>query len=75
VPPRGVAAASAPEARSGFSPAGNEGDDDVGRVLVKVLAVVLLPPGSRQKLLTEALSSEDHLAFVRSIDDHDLATT
>ena len=38
-------------------------------------AVVLLPPGARQKLLTEALSSEEHLAFVRSLDDPDLATT
>jgi hypothetical protein len=38
-------------------------------------AVVLLPAGSRQKLLTEALSSEEHLAFVRSLDDPDLATT
>jgi AbrB family looped-hinge helix DNA binding protein len=48
-----------------------------GRVTVVDLrdAVVLLPPGSRQKLLSEALSSENHLVFVRSIDDPDLATT
>jgi AbrB family looped-hinge helix DNA binding protein len=50
---------------------------DGGRVTVVDLgdAVVLLPPGARQKLLSEALSSEDHLAFVRSLDDPDLATT
>jgi len=38
-------------------------------------AVVLLPAGARQKLLKDALSSEDHLAFVCSLDDPDLATT
>ena len=38
-------------------------------------AVVLLPAGAREKLLSEALSSEDHLAFVPSLDDPDLATT
>ena len=50
---------------------------DGGRVTVVDLgdAVVLLPPGSRQRLLTEALSSEEHLAFVRSLDDPDIATT
>ena len=50
---------------------------DGGRVTVVDLgeAVVLLPPGARQKLLNEALSREDHLAFVRSLDDPDLATT
>jgi hypothetical protein len=50
---------------------------DGGRVTVVDLgdAVVLLPPGGRQKLLAEALSSEDHLAFVRGLDDPDLATT
>ncbi len=50
---------------------------DGGRVTVLDLgdAVVLLPPDARQKLLNEALSSEDHLAFVRSLDDPDLATT
>jgi AbrB family looped-hinge helix DNA binding protein len=50
---------------------------DGGRVTVIDLgdAVVLLPPGARQKLLSEALSREDHLALVRSLDDPDLATT
>jgi bifunctional DNA-binding transcriptional regulator/antitoxin component of YhaV-PrlF toxin-antitoxin module len=50
---------------------------DGGRVTVVDLgeAVVLLPPGARQKLLNEALSGADHLAFVRSLDDPDLATT
>lgn len=38
-------------------------------------AVVLLPPGARQKLLRDALSSDQHLAFVQSLDDPDLATT
>ena len=48
-----------------------------GRVAVVDLgdAVVLLPPGARQRLLVEALSSDDHLAFVNSLDDPDLATT
>jgi AbrB family looped-hinge helix DNA binding protein len=50
---------------------------DGGRVSVIDLgdAVVLLPPGARNKLLDDALSSEDHLAFVSSPDDPDLATT
>ncbi len=50
---------------------------DGGRVTVLDLgdAVVLLPQDARQKLLNEALSGEDHLAFVRSLDDPDLATT
>lgn len=50
---------------------------DGGRVTVVELgdAVVLLPPGSRQRLLREALSREDHLASVCSLDDPDLATT
>lgn len=48
-----------------------------GRVTVIDLgdAVVLLPPGARQRLLGDALSAEDHLAFVASLDDPDLATT
>lgn len=48
-----------------------------GRVTVIDLgdAVVLLPPGARQKLLGEALSAEEHLAFVGHLDDPDLATT
>ena len=50
---------------------------DGGRVTVIDLgdAVVLLPPGARSKLLDDALSAEDHLAFVHSLDDPDLATT
>ncbi len=50
---------------------------DGGRVTVVDLgdAVVLLPPGARQRLLDEALSSDDHLAFVNSLDDPDMATT
>jgi AbrB family looped-hinge helix DNA binding protein len=50
---------------------------DGGRVTVIDLgdAVVLLPPGARSKLLADALSAEDHLAFVNSLDDPDLATT
>ncbi|HWE54856.1 MAG TPA: AbrB/MazE/SpoVT family DNA-binding domain-containing protein [Acidimicrobiales bacterium] len=48
-----------------------------GRITVVDLgdAVVLLPPGGRQSLLGQALSSADHLAFVRNLDDPDLATT
>jgi AbrB family looped-hinge helix DNA binding protein len=38
-------------------------------------AVVLLPPGARQKLLGDALSADEHRAFVESLDDPDLATT
>jgi AbrB family looped-hinge helix DNA binding protein len=50
---------------------------DGGRVTVVDLgdAVVLLPPGGRQKLLGEALSAERHRAFVVDLDDPDLATT
>lgn len=50
---------------------------DGGRVTVVDLgdAVVLLPPGARQRLLDEALSNEEHLAFVNSLEDPDLATT
>lgn len=48
-----------------------------GRVTVVDLgdAVVLLPPGGRQKLLAEALSGEEHRELVASLDDPDLATT
>lgn len=49
-----------------------------GRVTVVDLgeAVVLLPPGGRQKLLGQALSAEDHLRFVKNLEeDSDLATT
>src|ERR1700738_1153182 len=48
-----------------------------GRVTVIDLgdAVVLLPPGAEQKLLSAALSAEEHRAFVKNLDDPDLATT
>jgi AbrB family looped-hinge helix DNA binding protein len=48
-----------------------------GRVTVVDLgdAVVLLPPGGRQKLLGETLSAEQHRAFVADLDDPDTATT
>lgn len=50
---------------------------DGGRVTVIDLgdAVVLLPPGAKQMLLTVALSAEEHRAFVAQLDDPDLATT
>ena len=50
---------------------------DGGRITVVDLgeAVVLLPPGARRKLIAEALSGDDHLAFVDALDDTDLATT
>jgi bifunctional DNA-binding transcriptional regulator/antitoxin component of YhaV-PrlF toxin-antitoxin module len=38
-------------------------------------AVVLLAPSGDQHLLAEALSAEDHLRFVRELDDPDLAIT
>jgi AbrB family looped-hinge helix DNA binding protein len=48
-----------------------------GRVTVVDLgdAIVLLPPGGRQKLLGDALSAEEHRALVADLDDTDLATT
>jgi AbrB family looped-hinge helix DNA binding protein len=53
------------------------GLDHGGRVTVIDLgdAVVLLPPGGRERLLAEALSAEDHRQLVESLDDADLATT
>jgi AbrB family looped-hinge helix DNA binding protein len=53
------------------------GLDGGGRVTVVDLgdAVVLLPPGARQRLLDEALSAEDHLRLVAALDDPDVATT
>ena len=50
---------------------------DGGRVTVVDLgdAVVLLPAGARQRILGEALSAEQHRAFVESLNDPDLATT
>lgn len=48
-----------------------------GRVTVIDLgdAVVLLPPGGRQRLLADALSAEQHRELVATLDDPDLATT
>jgi AbrB family looped-hinge helix DNA binding protein len=53
------------------------GLDNGGRVTVIDLgdAVVLLPPGARQRLLGDALSAQEHLRYVESLDDPDLATT
>lgn len=53
------------------------GLDHGGRVTVIDIgdAVVLLPPGARQRLLDAALSADDHLRFVADLDDSDLATT
>ena len=53
------------------------GLDEGGKVTVIDLgeAVVLLPPGGRQKLLDRALSAKEHLELVREIDDPELATT
>ena len=50
---------------------------DGGRVTVIDLGevVVLLPSDARKRLLGEALSAEDHLAYVQGLDDPDLATT
>ena len=52
------------------------GLDHGGRVTVIDLdeVVLLLPPGGRQKLISESLSAEDHLRFVRALDDGDLET-
>lgn len=48
-----------------------------GRVTVIDLgdAVVLLPPGGRQRLLAGALSADEHRVFVANLHDPDLATT
>ena len=53
------------------------GLDHGGRVTVVDLgdAVVLLPPGRRQRLLADALTAEGHRQLVESLDDPDLATT
>ncbi len=53
------------------------GLDNGGRVTIIDLgdAVVLLPPGARQRLLAGALSAEEHRRYVDSLDDPDLATT
>jgi len=48
-----------------------------GRLTVVDLgdAVILLPPGARSRLLDEALTADEHLAFVAGLEDPDLATT
>ena len=48
-----------------------------GRVTVVDLgdAVVLLPPGARQKILRDALTADEHRARIARIADPDLATT
>ena len=53
------------------------GLDHGGRVTVVDLgdAVILLPPGSRQNLLANALTAEQHRRIVGDHDDPDLATT
>lgn len=38
-------------------------------------AVVLLPPGARQQLLSRALSAEELRQYGKNLDDPDLATT
>jgi AbrB family looped-hinge helix DNA binding protein len=52
------------------------GLSDGGRVTVFDLgdAVVLLPAGSSQGLLRDALTADEHRALVESLDDADLAT-
>ena len=52
------------------------GLDDGGRITVVDLgdAVVLLPVEARQRILGAALTAEEHRAFVRGLDDPDLAT-
>ncbi len=53
------------------------GLDDAGRVTVVDLGdvVLLMPPCSHRKLLGNAFSPQDHLAFVNGLEDPDLATT
>jgi hypothetical protein len=52
------------------------GIDNGGKVVVDLGdAVVLLPPGARETILQNAWSAEEHLAFVKALDDPDLATT
>jgi len=52
------------------------GLDEGGRVTVIDLgdAVVLLPPGGKERLLASVLSAEEHAEFVRHLGDPDLAT-
>jgi bifunctional DNA-binding transcriptional regulator/antitoxin component of YhaV-PrlF toxin-antitoxin module len=53
------------------------GLDDGGPVEMIDLGfgVLAVPEGAASRLLGELLSREDHLAFVRDIEDPDLATT
>lgn len=53
------------------------GLDDGGRVTIVDLgdAVVLPPPGGRQRILAQALTAEQHREIVASLDDPDVATT
>jgi bifunctional DNA-binding transcriptional regulator/antitoxin component of YhaV-PrlF toxin-antitoxin module len=53
------------------------GLDHGGRVTVVDLddAVILLPPGGREKLLANALTAEQHRQFVSDLEESDLATT
>jgi len=53
------------------------GLDNGGRVTVVDLgdAVILLPPGGRQQLLSNALTAEQHRKFVSELDDPHLATS
>ncbi len=53
------------------------GLDGGGRVTVVDLgdAVVLLPPGGRQRTIAQALTARQHREFVASLDDPDVATT
>ena len=53
------------------------GLSDGGHVMVVDLgdAVVLMPSRSREKLLADALSAEDHQRYVAGLEDPDLATT
>ena len=53
------------------------GLENGGRVSVVDLgdAVILLPPGGRQRLLANALTAERHRQCVGDLDDPDLATT
>ena len=38
-------------------------------------ALVILPSGNKQEVLGQARSAAQHLAYVQSLDDPDLATT
>lgn len=53
------------------------GLDDGGPITVFDLgdAILLLPASGRRKLLEDSLTNAEHLTFVASFDDPDLATT